>query len=238
MKATKTPFEPTSTWCYNFARYEALPEILQMPEVRSGDRFLLRDLTARVLDATLTEAQQNMSWIRPHNGEPYKVKWSVKFYVAYFVEQIGGCAKVGQGWYRKESEPEQSREALENIEAIEDEAIDDADTGVLGPGEDLGGWIYAFSFPMIRATSGPYPIKIGKTGGDVQKRVEVQCRSSASFELPVILGSWQVHRMSHMESAVHYVLKARGKWRETAPGQEWFDTTPQEIDEILRFVGP
>jgi hypothetical protein len=32
------------------------------------------------------------------------------------------------------------------------------------------------------------------------------------------------------------VLKARGKWRENAPGKEWFDTTISEIEEIIQFV--
>jgi hypothetical protein len=30
----------------------------------------------------------------------------------------------------------------------------------------------------------------------------------------------KVKRMSHTESAIHYVMKAHGKWREAAPGQE------------------
>jgi hypothetical protein len=33
MATSQTPFEPTSSWSYQFARYEALPEILLMPEV-------------------------------------------------------------------------------------------------------------------------------------------------------------------------------------------------------------
>jgi hypothetical protein len=36
--------------------------------------------------------------------------------------------------------------------------------------------------------------------------------------------------------AVHNVLKARGKWRDTAPGTEWFDTTVAEVEAILKFV--
>lgn len=234
---SRTPFEPTSSWCYNFARYEAIPEILKMPEVLSGEPFLLRELTARLLDANLTAVEQNMSWIRPQQGDPYKVKWSVKFYVAFLLPKIGGCVAMGQGVYRKTADAIGATPPKEELDKIEAEAIDDADSGALDPGEDLTGWIYAFSFPMIRAEAGSFPIKIGKTIGDVESRVNSQCKGSAFFEVPMILGSWKVKRMSHTESAVHSVLKARGKWREGAPGQEWFDTTPLEVEAILHFVG-
>lgn len=236
MATTKTPFEPTSSWCYNFARYEALPEILRMPEVVSGEPFLLRELTARLLNERLSAAEQNMTWIRPRQGEPYKVKWSVKFYVAFLLPRIGGCVAIGQGVFRRTTDVSGTTPPDDKLEEIEDEAIDDADSGALDPGEDLAGWIYAFSFPMIQLEAGPFPIKIGKTIGDVESRVNSQCKGSASFEAPAIVGRWKVKRMSHTESAIHYVLKARGKWREAAPGQEWFDTTPQEVEEILQFV--
>lgn len=61
-------------------------------------------------------------------------------------------------------------------------------------------------------------IKIGKTVGDVEGRVAQQCKGSASFDNPVILGRWQVNRVGPTELAAHHVLKARGKWRENAPG--------------------
>lgn len=41
MATAKTPFKPTSSWSYNFARYEALPEILQMPAVLSSSSEVL-----------------------------------------------------------------------------------------------------------------------------------------------------------------------------------------------------
>lgn len=235
MATINTPFEPTSSWCYNFARYEAIPAILRMPEVVGGEPFLLRDLTAKFLDEHLTTEQQNMTWVRPR-GDPYKVKWSVKFYVAYLLRRTAGCLPLGSGMFRLSSAQVVATPSEETLEQIEAEAMDDADADALEPGEDLAGWIYAFSFPMIRAANGPFPIKIGKTAGDVAARVSSQCRGSALFQLPELVGSWKVERMSHTESAVHYVLKARGKWREDAPGQEWFDTTPDEIAEIVRFV--
>jgi hypothetical protein len=82
----------------------------------------------------------------------------------------------------------------------------------------------------------PFPIKIGKTTGSVHDRIAVQCRSSVAFEQPIILGEWKVKRVHAAELAVHYVLKARGKFRDEAPGTEWFDTMLSEIQEVIAFV--
>ncbi len=83
---------------------------------------------------------------------------------------------------------------------------------------------------------GPFPIKIGMTTGAVEDRVAVQCKGPATFDNPVILGSWQVNRVGAAEKAAHNVLKARGKWRENVPGTEWFNTTVAEIQSIIDFV--
>ena len=93
-----------------------------------------------------------------------------------------------------------------------------------------------FSFPALVRNDAPYPIKVGMTTGSVEERVATQCRSSATFDNPVILGRWQVRRVGPTEKAVHNTLRARGKWRENVPGLEWFDTTVAEVQAIIDFV--
>jgi CheY-like chemotaxis protein len=51
-------FEPTSSWCYRFARYRAISEILAMPEVAGGQPVRIIEFSRRVLDAHLTKEQQ------------------------------------------------------------------------------------------------------------------------------------------------------------------------------------
>ena len=97
--------------------------------------------------------------------------------------------------------------------------------------------IYAFSFPALVKEGACHPLKIGKTAVDVDARVLSQCKGSASFDLPRVLGRWRVNRIGAMELAIHNVLKARGQWREHAPGTEWFDATPSEVQAIIAFVG-
>lgn len=123
-----------------------------------------------------------------------------------------------------------------NEEDIEAAAVDAGVADGVDEGADFDGWIYAFSFPAIQQPDRPFPIKVGKTAGDVESRVNSQCKQSATFENPIILGRWQVKRVGPTELAVHNVLKARAKWRENVPGTEWFDTTISEIEEIVEFV--
>ena len=61
-------------------------------------------------------------------------------------------------------------------------------------------------------------------------------RGSGFFEKPEILDRWQVGRVAEVEDAIHAILKARGRWREEAPGDEWFNTTIEEVRQIIGFI--
>ena len=135
---------------------------------------------------------------------------------------------LGQsGMYRLKSDTELTLEAAED----EDEAIEDqADV-------EFNGWIYAFTFPAIKRVQETFPIKVGlTTAADVETRVLGQCKGSGFFEKPEILGRWQVKRVAQVEDAIHAVLKARGRWKEDAPGDEWFITSIDEIQSIVSFI--
>lgn len=228
MATSKTPFQATSSWCYNFARYEALPEILEMPEVAAGETVLLRTYTQKVLDKYLTPEEQNLTYQQAKAEGEVKIKSAVKFFVAYMAAETGAMDNLGKGSFRKLTSTPQ-----ETVDAVEAAAIDDAEPDGVAEEDDLTGWIYAFTFPMIEKSDGAFPIKIGKASGDVVTRVTVQCKGSATFEQPKILGQWKVKRMSLTEAAVHAMLKSRGKWRKAAPGIEWFDTTLTEVEELV-----
>jgi hypothetical protein len=107
----------------------------------------------------------------------------------------------------------------------------------VGEDENRAGSVYAYTFPLIRKADTPFPMKIGRATGDVPARVAAQVGRTAAFEKPVILGQWPTKRAAAMEQAIHNILRVRGKWREDAPGTEWFDTTLREVEEIVRFIG-
>lgn len=139
---------------------------------------------------------------------------------------------MGGGFFRLPTGEYLNEDELQDAEL--EEAVAEGDTA---EADTFDGTVYAFSFPALVKTGAPFPIKVGKATGDVDKRVEVQRKGSATFENPVILGRWQVKRVGAVESAIHKVLQSRGKWRENAPGTEWFDTTIEEIQSIVTFIG-
>jgi hypothetical protein len=150
----------------------------------------------------------------------------IKFFVAFIAKEQGLFERVGEGTYRAKVADD-----ISDLE-LEESALDEGDA-VVG---EFEGWVYAFSFPTLVRDDGPFPIKVGKTLGDVNERVAQQVRGSAAFEQPVVLGRWQVNRVGPFELAIHNVLKVWGRWREQAPGTEWFDTTLSEVESVIKFV--
>lgn len=226
MTKAPLPFEPTNSWCYNFARYQALPEILALPEVAAGEPFRLVELSKRVLDLHLTREQQESTYIRAQTGTPATIAHTTKFLIDSIARRTGQLLALGSGMFRLPTPEDVDEEEVE--EALAEAGEEDT--------TESQGWIYAFSFPDLVKDDGRYPIKIGKTTLDVEARVIGQCRQSATFDRPTILGSWKVVRVGAVESAIHLVLRARGQWREQALGTEWFNTRVDEIVQIIDFV--
>lgn len=224
------PFEPTNSWAYRFSRYTAIPEILLAPEVASGAPFRLIEQTRRVMSNHLTEEQQQSTYIRAQSGKVSTISKAIRWYIPFIAKKTGQLVGEGEGIYRlpREDDFDEDELAEEALEESADEVEEDE--------TDLSGWIYAFTFPLIRKPEGNYPIKVGMTLNDVERRVTSQCRSSAAFEQPVVVARWSVNNMGAAERAIHNVLKYRGRWRKDAPGKEWFDTHPNELGRIIEFL--
>ena len=220
-------FEATRSFCYKFGRYTVLAELQQMPEVTSGSEFRITDLAQRVMDKYLTPEQQQVKVKKAQSERLEPIHSIVKFFVSFIAQEQEIFIKIGGGVFRSKT-----AEDISDID-LEEAALADGDE----ESAEFEGWIYAFSFPILVKINEPFPIKIGKTIGNVEERVAQQCKGSASFDNPVILGKWQVNRVGPTELAAHNVLKARGKWRENVPGVEWFNTTVAELLSILEFVG-
>lgn len=220
-------FEPTNSFCYRFARYEVLPEIIAHPDAQSGQPFRLVELVKTVVDRTLTQEQQSASYARAQTGKRLTVIKTIKWYVPFIAKNTNQLVRIGDGFWRLPDV------ADIDVAEIEDAALEDGEPEAT----DSEGFIYAFSFPALIRQQGDFPIKIGMTANDVEQRVIGQCKGSATFDNPTILGRWKVIRVGHVEAAIHKMLAARGKWRETVPGKEWFDTTVNEIEVIVGLTG-
>jgi hypothetical protein len=227
MTESMPAFEPTRSFAYRFVRYTVLPEVeRQVATMAPEEPFLLREVARPIIDRLLTKEQQ-ATRVRKAQSEGEEAMASiVRFYVYFLARELDLFVSVGKGYFRVGTEADISETEL-------------VDAAIEGGDEEAGefeGWIYAFSFPSIVKAGGAFPIKIGRTVGDVDARVADQVKGSAAFEEPVILLRRQVKRVGPTELAIHNVLKARDKWREAAPGREWFDTTVDEVESIVKFV--
>lgn len=97
--------------------------------------------------------------------------------------------------------------------------------------EFVSGSIYAYSFPSLNGSM----IKVGKASGDVETRIYQQL-GTANPEAPVILRLWSVRDIDAMEKAIHGILKARGKKVLAPKATEWFRTTVDEVESIIKFI--
>ncbi len=231
MKPLPVEFEPNASFCYRLARYHLLNEIASEPEAMTGEPFKLHQVANRVIGRYLSDEQQTMTYpARDTDGKLQQVGSALKFFVSLRAKRGAESPFVWlgkSGMYRLKSDTEVIEEANEDT----DENVEDQ------PTVEFNGWIYAFTFPTIKRFDQPFPIKVGlTTAADVETRVYGQCKGSGFFERPEILGRRQVQRVAQIEDAIHAVLKARGRWKEDAPGDEWFITTLEEVRAVLEFI--
>jgi hypothetical protein len=202
------PFEPTRSYVYNARRFGDQP-------------FLLRELSKQVLAETYTPGQLEIRIKKAESDVSQTMRHIFGFYIPFLAENLRVFERLGGGMFKNFSVDEELAEA----DAVATD-VESNDSGI----------IYAYSFPSIRKNGSKFPIKIGLTiTGDAGERVTQQCKQTCCFEYPVVLKTWEVQRVAAVEDAIHSTLEARGSKRH-APGTEWFDTTLEEIDSVIRFV--
>ncbi len=182
MNDSQPDFEPTRSFAYRFVRYTVLPEVTKEVAKLGEAKFLLREIAWPIIDRLLTKEQQAVRVLKAKSEGDDSMSSIVRFYVNFLAKGLDLYESLGEGYFRAYTESEISEDDMV------DAAIDSGDEEA----SEFEGWIYAFSFPSIVKTDGAFPIKVGKTVGDVEKRVADQAKGSASFEQPIILGRWQV----------------------------------------------
>lgn len=217
------PFEPTRSYVYKASRYELLPRIAEIAKDFGDEPFLLREISKKLLAETYAPEQLEIKVKKEKSDKTEKLSTIFGFYIPFLAENLKVFENLGGGMFRNISLEEELAEADAVATDIE---------------SDDAGIIYAYSFPSIIKKDGKFPIKVGLTAtGNADARVSLQCKTTCCFEFPIILGTWEVQRVAAVEDAIHSTLEARGSKRD-APGTEWFDTTLEEIENIVRFVQP
>ena len=217
------PFEPTRSYVYNAARYELLPQIEEIARNYGDEPFLLRDIFKPLLAKTYTPEQLEIRIKKAESDKMQSMSNIFGFYIPFLAKKHLAFENLGGGKFKNISIDEELAEAEAVATDIE---------------SNEPGLIYAYSFPSIKKNDGRFPIKVGLTTiGDASARVMQQCKGAWCFEYPVLLKTWEVQRVAAVEDAIHSTLEARGSKRD-APGTEWFDTTLEEIEAIVKFVQP
>lgn len=220
-----TPFEPTSKWAFWFVRMHLMP-VVAMHTANERGRFNRNELLTPIIKSMLTE-QQLQSQV------------AGRYLMSVFISRVLSVCLKRQGyrsvstgvWELADATDDLTEEALDSDEAPSDEP--EAASGPV-----TTGWVYAYSFPMLLSLSPErHPVKVGMTNGDVDTRVAVQTRVESCFEKPTILKRWPTTKPRVIESAIHSILKARGKHLQNSPGVEWFMTSSKELDRIVEFLG-
>ncbi len=106
-------------------------------------------------------------------------------------------------------------------------------------GEGKSG-VYVYYFPKDRENAELkgekiWACKIGHTEGEANERILSQQGTSNNeiYLFPLLI---RTDSPRELETALHGILKSRGRWIKDAPGKEWFRTSPQEIKEIFEFI--
>ena len=217
------PFEASRSYVYKASRYELLPRIAEITKDFGDEPFLLREISKKVLAENYSPDQLDIKVKKEKSDKTERMSTIFGFYIPFLAENLKVFENLGSGMFRNISLEEELAEAEAEATDVE---------------SDDAGIIYAYSFPSIVQAEGKFPIKVGlTTTGDANARVTQQCKTTCCFDYPIILGTWEVQRVAAVEDAIHSTLEARGSKRQ-APGTEWFDTTINEVESIVRFVQP
>ncbi len=205
---------------YRLASQVVIPRLkVEVFPKKGSEPFSLRDESYDILDdevkkGTLTQADlESISKINA-KGVKSTLKSQTRYWVLHILKSTGVLmASDTHGLFIL-------------TDAAEEEEEEDEVDGAVSVGS-----IYAYTFPSLTGSM----IKIGKASGNVEDRINKQL-GTANPESPQILKIWPSTNADAFETAIHGVLKARGKWVTAPRAKEWFRTTIQEVDAIIQFV--
>jgi T5orf172 domain len=74
--------------------------------------------------------------------------------------------------------------------------------------------------------------KVGRTVGEPDLRILTQGALTAHSEVPIVPLVFKTEDSRNLERLIHAALAFSGRHRRGAPGTEWFDVNPSEIESL------
>lgn len=213
--------EINSSAAYRLASQVVIPRLsAEIFPTKGTEPFSLRDeiyaiLEDEVAKGYLTQEQLDTTSRTSANGVNTSLASLTRWYVRNLLKASGKIM----------SSDTRGLFILSDAAEIEDEQEIEEEVG------SVNGSIYAYTFPSLNGSM----IKIGKASGNVEERINQQL-GTANPETPSILHIWSVVDIGVMETAIHSILKARGKWIDAPRAKEWFRTSVEEVELIIKFV--
>lgn len=155
------------------------------------------------------------------------------------LKEAGIAENPAQGFWRiKHTEVQQIQPPVSEIVSEVHESPVHAEL-TLGIGDSS---VYLYYYPTYRRDAEHngltiWPCKIGRSDRDPINRIYSQA-STALPEAPVIGLLLRTSLASQWEHVLHYILALRGRIVEDAPGDEWFNTSPNDVIEIIYYIDP
>lgn len=208
---------------YRLASQVVIPRLkMEVFPTKGTEPFSLRDAIYAILDDEvakehLTKDQLAATARVSSDGNNASLASTTRWYVRHILKSSGDIL----------SSDVRGQFILAGDGAIEEEAEEEDAEGA----ESANGSIYAYCFPSLKGTM----IKVGKASGNVVDRINQQL-GAANPDAPEILKTWPTTDIHTMETAIHSILKARGKQVEAPRAKEWFRSNTEEVEAIIKFV--
>lgn len=202
---------------------------------------IFSELLIELFDGNLFSRQNAIATISKHHTQSGGIIEQNRDLVAVFkkatqtmVKQNLGLFNKGYGMWELHHKKQETKIINDNIEELKinytvDESIGEGDKAI---------YVYYYDAYKERASlkgNQTWECKIGRTDNDPIQRVMGQARTCYP-EFPRIALIIKCSDSITLESALHNILKIRGKWISDAPGNEWFMTTPEEIKNIYFMI--
>lgn len=214
-------------------QYQGLPLSPAIAEALILELFPGKTLRRHeIVDAVISAHSERGGISASANDVPRTIKKALET-----LREKGSAVNPSQGFWRVLGQPDQDPPAeAEPLPASEVRGLG----AEISYGEGAGA-VYVYYLPpyeVIAKDKGHefWLCKIGRTERDPSLRILSQA-GTALPEAPRISRLISTDMPVAVEAALHSILKLRGRHSKDSPGNEWFLTNPDEIDEICAFIG-
>ena len=108
---------------------------------------------------------------------------------------------------------------------------------IIGSGKES---VYLYYYPAYKRlaefqSEAVWACKIGKSRNDPIGRISSQTRTALP-ECPKVGLIIKTNELNLMEKTIQNILRLRGKQKQDAPGNEWFITSPSEVETVYESI--